>query len=124
MFKKHMDETTRGEMHFSKEELELARNFINQNLNMGMLRLSIDGENGTEEEREKALDDFEQHLRSGVYAEIKQAKKEPIILEFKRLDGGGSMTAEVSTYVFKQYIEKQAQKEEQKKEAKTRPDRI
>ncbi|MGD9591677.1 MAG: hypothetical protein AB7V32_04060, partial [Candidatus Berkiella sp.] len=95
-----------SKLNYSDQDLDLAKEYINKNLNQVSSRLAFD--NSDESMAFQAL------LRSGVYAQIKQSNKEPILLEFKSLDGAKSMTVGVTKYMFDEYIKNQRDTKEDK----------
>ncbi|MBI2790581.1 MAG: hypothetical protein HYX61_01370 [Gammaproteobacteria bacterium] len=108
----HEKERATSHLKYNSEDLKLATEFMNKNLNMGALKIDFNKEGQDPEIGTVIAKEFQAHLQAGVYAEIKQAKMEPITVEFKSIDGSKSMTVEVSKYMFDEYIKQQRQTNE------------
>ncbi len=92
-------------LSYTPHQLVLARKYINTHLNVKDLYISKTGFEGNR--LKDYLTEVQNHLNSGVYAEIKQATREPISITFRSLDGSRALTVEVTKYTFDQYIEKE-----------------
>lgn len=92
------------ELFYTPAQLELARVYINTHLNVRDLCIDNPGREGAA--LQQYLENLQKHLNSGVYAEIFQWKKEPILITFQSLDGQNRVTVGVTKYTFDQYIEK------------------
>ncbi|MBN9288156.1 MAG: hypothetical protein BGO43_03830 [Gammaproteobacteria bacterium 39-13] len=88
-----MDNVKSKKLSFSEQDLKDAHMYLNTHLSVEDLNLNKEG--------------LKEFLKEGVNAQIKQCKHEPIIIEFRSLDGSNAMSVEVSKYLFEQYIKKQ-----------------
>jgi hypothetical protein len=108
-------------LSYTSDSVKLATEFMNKNLNMGALKIDFNKDGRSSEDAQALAKEFQAHLQSGVYAEIKQITKEPILVEFKSIDGSKAMTVEVTKYMFDQFIAQQKTANEQRIEAEHRP---